>query len=188
MIKAIIFDCFGVLYRDNISMLHDVVPAENRQELQDIIHATDYGFMSREEYYAKTAELAGKTPSDMREIEKRQHSRDERMIAYSQTFRLKYKVGLLSNIDSDTIRRLFPNFEELFDVFVVSGDVGVTKPSTEIFEIAAARLGLLPEECVMIDDLPNNVEGAKMAGMQALLFTTQYELERELPKFLEQHA
>lgn len=188
MIKAIIFDCFGVLYRDNISMLYDAVPAEKHQDLQDIIHATDYGFVSREEYYVKIAELAGRTPNDVREIETRQHFRDERMIAYSQTFRLKYKVGLLSNIDSATIRRLFPNFEELFDAFVVSGDIGITKPSIEIFEIAVTKLGLLPEECVMIDDIPDNVEGAKMAGMQALLFTTQYELERELPKLLEQHA
>lgn len=169
-------------------MLYDAVPPENRQALQDIIHATDYGFMSRDDYYRDIANLAGKTPDDIREIESRQHSRDERMIAYSQTFRSKYKVGLLSNIDSDTIRRLFPNFEELFDVFVVSGDIGITKPSVEIFEITAAKLGLLPEECLMIDDVPKNVEGAEMAGMHALLFTTQYELEQELPRLLEQYA
>ena len=188
MIKAIIFDCFGVLYRDNISMLYDAVPLESRQALQDIIHATDYGFMSREEYYRDVAALAGKTLDEIRDLESRQHSRDERMIAYSQTFRPQYKVGLLSNIDSDTIRRLFPNFEELFDVFVVSGDEGVTKPSVEIFEIAAMKLGLRPEECVMIDDIARNVEGAEMAGMQALLFTTQRQLEQDLPRLLEQYA
>lgn len=169
-------------------MLYDAVPRENRQALQDIVHATDYGFMTRENYYESIAELAGKTIEDIREIEKKQHSRDPAMIAYAQTFRPKYKVGLLSNIDSDTIRRLFPDYEELFDVFVVSGDVGVTKPSVGIFEIAAAQLGLPPEECLMIDDIPENVEGAKMAGMQALLFTGRYQLEQDLSKMLEQHA
>lgn len=169
-------------------MLYDAVPSESRQMLQDIIRATDYGFMSREDYYRDIGELASRTPNEIRELESRQHSRDERMIAYAQTFRSKYKVGLLSNIDSDTIRRLFPNAEELFDVFVISGDVGITKPSVEIFEIAAVKLGLRPEECLMIDDLPKNIDGAQMAGMQALLFTSQYDLERELPKMLEQYA
>lgn len=188
MIRALIFDCFGVLYRDNISMLYDAVPLENHQALQDIIHATDYGILSREEYYTSVGELAHKTPDDIQKIERQQHSRDDRMIAYSQTFRPKYKVGLLSNIDSDTIRRLFPNSEQLFDTFVVSGDIGITKPSVEIFEIAAIKLGLQPGECVMIDDLPKNVEGAKLAGMQALLFTTQHSLERELATLLGEHA
>lgn len=180
MIKAIIFDCFGVLYRDNISMLYDEVPNNQRQALQDIIHATDYGFLSRGEYYARIAEIAGKTPEEIRAVDDRQHTRDERMIAYSQEFRPAYKVALLSNIDSETIRRLFPNFEQLFDAFVVSGDVGMTKPSVELFEFTAAKLGLPPEGCLMIDDLPKNVEGAKLAGMKAVLFTSQRQLEEDL--------
>lgn len=193
MIKALIFDCFGVLYRDNVSLLYEAVPVEKHQALQDIIRASDYGYLSREEYYQNVAELAGREAADIREIEKRQHTRDEQMIAYSQTFRPKYQVGLLSNIDSVTIRRYLPDIEQLFDRFIVSGDVGVTKPSQEIFELMAAKLGLHPEECLMIDDLPKNVEGAESVGMQAVLFTSRRQLEQDLatilaPEESENHA
>ncbi len=188
MIRALIFDCFGVLYRDNLSMLYDVVPKEQYRALRDIIHATDYGMMTREQYYQEVAELAKLPVEDIRGIESRQHSRDNEMIAYSQTFRPTYKVGLLSNIDTDSMNRIFPLEErsQLFDAFVISGEIGITKPSAAIFEHAATELGLLPEECLMIDDIPSNVEGARMTGMQALLFTTRRQLEIDLTALLEE--
>lgn len=185
MIRGIIFDCFGVLYRDNLSMLYDAVPPENHQALKDIIHATDYGYLDRQEYYSSVAELANKTPEDIRAIELRQHVRDDDMVAYCQSFKPKYKVGLLSNVDSGSIRQLFPNHDELFDAFVVSGDIGVAKPTPEIFEHAAAKMGLRPEECVMIDDIQRNVEGAQMTGMYGIVFTSRQQLEKDLAQLLE---
>ena len=185
MIRAILFDCFGVLYRDNISMLYDAVPEESHTAVKDLIHATDYGMLTREEYYQGIAELAGKTSEEIREIESRQHARDEVMVAFSQQFRPQYKVGLLSNIDGDTIRRLFPDRAQLFDEFIISGDIMVAKPSVEIFEYAAQKLDLPPEECLMIDDMVNNVEGASRAGMQSLLFTTRRQLEADLARLLK---
>ena len=186
MIRAIIFDCFGVLYRDNVSMLYDVVPPQLVGELKDIIHATDHGFLSREDYYQKIAELAGKTPADIRALEQRQHQRDEAMLAFSQTFKPHYKVAMLSNIDAGTMAKLFPEPErsQLFDAFVISGEVGVTKPTPEIFEIVAQRLGVLPAECVMIDDLPSNIEGAQLAGMQGLVFSSRRQLELDMARLL----
>ncbi len=186
MIQAIIFDCFGVLYRDNISMLYDTVPTDKRQALKDIIHATDHGFIDRDEYYAAIAELGGITSDQVREIERRQHSRDDDMVAYSQTFKPAYRVGLLSNIDVGTMERLFPEPErsQLFDVFVMSGELGVTKPSVRIFEIAAERLGLAPDECVMIDDIPDNIEGARLAGMYGIVFASRQQLMRDIEALL----
>ena len=186
MIRAVIFDCFGVLYRDNLSLLYDAVPAEKYQALQDIIHATDHGYLTRDEYYSQVSELAGNTPEDIKAIERRQHSRDEDMIQFTQTLKPDYKIGLLSNIDHDTMERMFPEpmRSELFDMFVISGDIGITKPAAEIFHIAAEKLGLRPEECVMIDDLEKNVTGALMAGMQAIQFISRGQLETELSKLL----
>ncbi|MGK2896355.1 MAG: HAD-IA family hydrolase [Candidatus Saccharimonadales bacterium] len=188
MIRAIIFDCFGVLYRDNLSMLYDTVTPERYRELQDIIHATDHGFFTREEYYQKVAELSGRTSEDIRAIEQRQHERDPEMIAYTQTFRPTYKVGVLSNIDVDSMAKLFPDAErnELFDAFVMSGAVGYTKPMPEIFELAAARLGVEPEECIMIDDIPLNIEGAQAAGMKGLVFSSRRQLALDLARVLEE--
>lgn len=186
MIKALIFDCFGVLYRDNLSLLYDIVPLEKHQQMQDIIHATDHGMLSRDEYYQGIAAIAGKSIEAIAEIDHRQHSRDEAMIELVKRYKAEYKIGFLSNIDSDTIHRLFPEPErsELFDAFVVSGEVGLTKPSLELFELTATRLDVEPEECLMIDDIPNNIDGATTVGMKGICFSSRLQLVQELNTLL----
>ncbi len=181
-IQAIVFDCFGVLYRDNISMLYDAVPEEKWSELQDIVHAADHGFLSRAEYQQAVAELAGITPEAMQQLDAQQHVRDESMVALVRSLKPRFKIGLLSNIDSDSIYRLFPEGERamLFDAVTLSAEVGLTKPTVEIFELAARQLGVRPEECIMIDDLEKNVTGAELAGMTGILFTSERNLRRRL--------
>ncbi|TDD51481.1 HAD-IA family hydrolase [Saccharopolyspora elongata] len=58
-----------------------------------------------------------------------------------------------------------PGLAELFDTVVLSGAVGVAKPSLEIYRLTARRLGLEPRQCVFVDDLRRNVAGAIEAGM-----------------------
>jgi epoxide hydrolase-like predicted phosphatase len=60
-------------------------------------------------------------------------------------------------------------FGELFDGVVISGEVGLHKPQPQIFELGAERIGLLPSQCVFVDDLRENCEGAKAVGMIAVL-------------------
>jgi putative hydrolase of the HAD superfamily len=58
---------------------------------------------------------------------------------------------------------------ELFDTLVISGEVGVRKPDPAIYELAAERLGLEPEACVFVDDLPGNLKPALALGMATVL-------------------
>ncbi len=60
-------------------------------------------------------------------------------------------------------------FPELFDGVVISGEVGLHKPQPEIFELAAERVGLEPSQCVFVDDLRENCEGAEAVGMVPVL-------------------
>jgi putative hydrolase of the HAD superfamily len=75
-------------------------------------------------------------------------------------------------------------FPELFDGVVISGEVGLHKPQPEIFRLGAEKIGLPPEDCVFVDDLRENCEGAEAVGMTAVLHrgaeTTLPELERLL--------
>jgi putative hydrolase of the HAD superfamily len=92
-------------------------------------------------------------------------------------------TGLLSN-SMGAGRYDRESFPELFDAVVISGEVGLHKPQPEIFRLGAERLGLPPEECVFVDDLRENCEGAEAIGMTALLHrgaeSTLPELERLL--------
>lgn len=82
------------------------------------------------------------------------------------------KVALASSSSVEEIRtvlklfRLDTSFHE-----VVSGDyVEKGKPSPDIFILTAERLGLKPEECVVIEDSKNGVSAAKTAGMKCVGF------------------
>lgn len=63
------------------------------------------------------------------------------------------------------------DFDELFDHVVISAEVGVRKPSRRIFRIAAEVAGVPPERCVMVDDLEQNLAGARRVGMRTILHT-----------------
>jgi epoxide hydrolase-like predicted phosphatase len=93
------------------------------------------------------------------------------------------RTGLLSN-SMGAGRYDRSAFPELFDGVVISGEVGMHKPQPEIFELACERVGLTPADCVFVDDLRENCEGAEAIGMTAILHrgadTTLPELERLL--------
>ena len=73
---------------------------------------------------------------------------------------------------------------ELFDVLVISGEVGLHKPQPEIFRLTADRLGVSAESCVFVDDLRENIEGAAAVGITGILHrdteTTVAHLEQLL--------
>lgn len=78
------------------------------------------------------------------------------------------RTGLISN-SMGAGRYDRSTFRELFDGVVISGDEGMHKPQPEIFRLGAARVDLPPEECVFVDDLRENCEGAEAVGMTAVL-------------------
>jgi putative hydrolase of the HAD superfamily len=70
--------------------------------------------------------------------------------------------------------------EPLFDAIVVSSEVRSAKPDREIYEIALRKLSSAPSESVMVDDNPDNIEGAARAGMSGLVFSTNEKLATDL--------
>jgi putative hydrolase of the HAD superfamily len=78
------------------------------------------------------------------------------------------RTGLVSN-SMGAGRYDRSTFPELFDGVVISGDEGVHKPQPEMFRLGAERIDLPPEECVFVDDLRENCEGAEAVGMTAVL-------------------
>jgi putative hydrolase of the HAD superfamily len=65
---------------------------------------------------------------------------------------------------------------------VLSFEVGARKPSAAFFGALLARAGCRPGELLFTDDLPANVEGARAAGIDAVVFESAAALERELAR------
>ena len=76
-------------------------------------------------------------------------------------------------------RQRFGILRRFFDI-VVSGDEGMVKPNSEIFELACARASIAPSEGVFIDDAQANVAGAKAVGLHGVRFTDADALRAEL--------
>lgn len=71
------------------------------------------------------------------------------------------------------------SFTELFDGVVISGEVGLHKPQPEIFELGAERIGVEARDCVFVDDLRENCDGARAVGMTPVHHReTEQTLER----------
>ena len=76
-------------------------------------------------------------------------------------------TGLISN--SWVMDHYTDEIRDLFDVVVISAEVGLHKPQPEIYLLAAERLGVAAEDCVFVDDLRENCAGAEAVGMTAVL-------------------
>ncbi len=104
-----------------------------------------------------------------------------------------FKLGVVSNgIAIKQWEKLIGlGLHHFFDTVVTSEEAGVEKPSEEIFFLAAEKLGLEPEECLMIGDrVKVDIAGAKSAGMKTLWFRkgkyaeVKPEREKERPDYI----
>ncbi len=86
-----------------------------------------------------------------------------------------YKLYVLSNA-CNMFHVYFPKYYPLewFDGIMVSSDEGIIKPDVNIYKRLLERYSLKPEECLFIDDRQDNINGAKSAGMKAVVFTENY--------------
>ena len=93
-----------------------------------------------------------------------------------------YSVYGLTNWSMET----FPEAREHFGIlqmierYVVSGAEGYVKPDPRLFQVLLDRYGLKAEECIFIDDNPDNVAAARKMGMQGIVFTSAENLREEL--------
>ena len=91
---------------------------------------------------------------------------------YFRGLRPRYLTGIISNsfVGAREREAAAYGFPELVDELVYSHEVGVGKPSPEVYRITCERLGVAPHEAVFLDDVPECVEAARDFGMRAVLF------------------
>ena len=95
------------------------------------------------------------------------------------------KIAVLSNVAQYSFDQFFSKEEqaELFDEVVLSGNEGMSKPDARIFKIACERLGENPENCVFVDDSPENILAAEKLGMCGIVYVDFEGFEKEMEEF-----
>jgi HAD superfamily hydrolase (TIGR01509 family) len=96
---------------------------------------------------------------------------------------LGYKIALLSNNSSKLNDMLIEDkINILFDVILISGDVGYMKPSVEIFQILNEKLEINGKELVFVDDFEKNFINADKIGFTPVLYTNFKKLKDDFKK------
>ncbi len=96
-----------------------------------------------------------------------------------------YSLVLGSNtndIHAAQFRQQFAATLAHFDHLILSYEVGHLKPSANFYKACVAATGLPANSCVFIDDLPENVEGARAAGLKGIVYRDDPSLIAELQK------
>jgi len=98
-----------------------------------------------------------------------------------------YNIYILSNFGESAWQRAIEiggiNFLHKTDGRLVSYEIHHVKPEAQIYNALYERFSLIPDECLFLDDLKENIEGAKATGMNGIVYTTIEEALKEMKKY-----
>lgn len=194
-IRFVIFDMDGVLdHYDLGARLERLAAATGKSA--EAIHAAiwksgfedaaDAGQFSAEEYLKGFAERVGAPVSRAAWVAARRAAMHPNRDVLELAKRLKRRAGIavLTNngfLVKDSFDELFPELPPLFgERLHVAAEFGAKKPDPEVYRRLVARHVIEPGMAMMVDDKPENVEGAKAAGLAGYRFSGIDGLRREL--------
>lgn len=186
--KAIIFDCFGVLTEEAWHSFLATLTPEHAAEAQDLMRQSSAGLLDYREFIANVAELSGYSRDEVATMLRSENSKNLVLLHYIEQLKKRgYIIGLLSNIANNWVRDTFLTVHEqsLFDEMIFSYEVGITKPDPRIFMVACERLRVGPHEAVMIDDIDRYVEAAKTEGLEGIVYHNFHQMKEELELLLK---
>ena len=180
-----VFASFGAFCeREGLSM--DTVRDLFRHDeaSRDLLVGLETGTLPEAEFEQRFAEILGIAPEGLIARMFAGAGADEAMLAAVRRARAAgIRTGLISNSwGAGTYDRAL--LAALFDGVVISGDVGVRKPTPEIYAMGARAIGLAPADCVFVDDLPFNLKPAREMGMATVRHLDAAQTIAELEELL----
>lgn len=198
MIKTVIFDIGNVLvnfhWREMYAEKGLVGETFDRVAKATILSSVwceiDRGIMTYEEVLEAFAEQDREMESEIRRALENTHGIvTKREFAIPWIYGLKEK-GLQVLVLSNFGKKLIDDNPDAMD-FLPYADGGILsykdhllKPEPEIYRLLLKRYGLKADECVFIDDLEENIDAAKMEGIQGIIFESYEQAVCELNKIL----
>lgn len=188
MIRAVIFDCFGVLAGGTFQPFYRKYFAGDEEKIRRAngqLELSNRGLITYQQFVEFLAQEAKIGYQEARSFVDGSPRNEELLDYIQQELRPKYKIGMLSNAADNWIDKIFlPEDIKLFDAVVLSYAVGYAKPEARIYEITAEKVGLRLDECVFVDDLAGYVSGAQAVGMKAILYKDFVSFRQQLESLL----
>ncbi len=191
MIKAIVFDCFGVFINDALLVRireYAATDPEGGRQLHTIVQAINRGMLTRGESIEQMANIMKVDPGELLTSLDSSVAKNDALIEYALSLKPHYELAMLSNVRGRArLDELFGAgvLDTVFEVVVASGDVGSIKPEPEIYNLTLEKLGVDANESIMIDDLPNYCQGARAVGMHTVQFIDNAQCQRDVAAIID---
>jgi putative hydrolase of the HAD superfamily len=188
MIKAIIFDCFGVLTTEGFGIFRskyfEGLP-EKREKANRLMDELNAGRMDYQVFLNNLAQLSGVDKSVVLEYMTQNKPNEPLFKFIREKLKPKFKIGMLSNAGDNWLDTMFSKEDlTLFDNILLSYEVGFIKPEPEFYKLAAKRLNVEPGQCVFIDDSTGHCVGADKVGMKTIHYKNFEQVREDLQKAL----
>ncbi len=198
-IRAVLFDFGGVLVRtedDSGRRRWEERLGLPRRELERVVFESDVSLRAmrgqepEEAVWQNVAQVLRLGAAELAELRRDFWAGDRldmRLFAFLRSLRPRYRTGLISNA-WESARAVFTGkygLGQVLDVLVISAEEGVVKPEARIYHIALERLGVRPEEAVFVDDLEENVIGARKVGLHGIHFRETDQVIAEVRRYLD---
>lgn len=200
MIKAIIFDVGGVLIRTvdqttrmKLAKEYNLTYSEINQVVFGISgnHNPQLGQISWDDHLANISrklEISIEEGEDFMDLFFAGDQLNTELVDAIRNYKQDYKIGILSNAMTN-LEDLMENdwkIIDLFDQVINSAVEGVMKPDRKLYEIALEKLGVLPEEAIFIDDMPENINAANELGIHGVRFVDNQQTIKEIDAVLKE--
>jgi len=189
MIKAIIFDFFGVLVGDGFDFTYRQAggdPEKDKAFIEDLLERANRAKISHDDFRQEVCQKLGITHEQYQQAISKAELPNTELLNFIKRLRPNYKTAVLSNANKGSLERRISREElmKYFDVIVESGSVGYIKPELQIYELTAAKLGVKAEECVFIDDRIGYVQAASELGMKSIWYRDFGQMKAQLAIYL----
>lgn len=197
-IKALVFDCGGVVLRDRDESYYarweqrlGLDAGVLKQELYQgfLWSQAELGNISEDQFWRSAGERYGLSPAESDALGAdawKSWGVDPVVLSLVKRARGRFRIAMLSNATDALESKLSAIYgiADLFDPIVNSSRLGIAKPAPEIYQELLKRMGLEAGETVFIDDRADNVAAAASLGMHVIWFVHPNELERQLSPYL----
>jgi beta-phosphoglucomutase-like phosphatase (HAD superfamily) len=94
----------------------------------------------------------------------------DEVVGFARKWRGRVPLGVASGGQRMVVEKTLQaaGLSDLFDEVVAAEDVSAGKPAPDLFMEAASRLGVKPENCLVLEDAPAGITAAQLAGMKVL--------------------
>jgi HAD superfamily hydrolase (TIGR01509 family) len=189
VIKAIIFDCFGVLIGRGFECTYRLAggnPVQDRIFIETTLKKANLGLMSDAEFRDTMARQVGISLQDWSRMTHDNEMLNTELLTYIEQLHKSHKTAILSNANRGVLPRILGKrrLQQDFDEVVVSADVGIIKPNERMYQLIIDRLGVAGSECLYIDDRASFLNPARHLDMSVLLYEDFDRIKHRISELL----